>query len=320
MNRALAVVAVFAGACGQAQWSAPEQNLDRIVLSAWGSSGSDVWFAGGGLGSGPGALVLHFDGAQFVEHPTGASQTLWWVFGRSPSSVWFVGEKGLALRWNGQSFATVPTPTQETLYGAWGASDDDVWAVGGTPDSSSTALHFDGNAWSAANLPSMGGAYFKVWGAARDCVYAVGQGGTILHFDGSAWTRMANPAGANTPLVTVAGRACDDVYAVGGAANGVALHFDGAAWSPVAGLALDNANGLAALAVDASGDVAIGGLGGDKFRFHAGAWADDSLLDPRGSDFHGAWLDGAEDIFLVGGNFVAPPGAPRQGIIARYAR
>ncbi len=169
------------------------------------------------------------------------------------------------------------------------------------------------------DAPSIGGAYFKVWGASRDCVYVVGEGGTILNYDGAKWTRMDSGLPPTETLLTVAGRACDDVYAVG-LGSGVALHFDGTAWKPVAGLAAGGASGLAGVAVDGAGDVAIGGLGGAKFRFSDGAWADDSRVPPRTLDFHGAWLDADDDVWLVGGNFVAPAGAPRQGLIARYGR
>ncbi len=319
MRTAVLLLVLGLGACESPHWSAPVSGLDRIVLSVWGSAPNDVWFAGGGLGSGPGALAMHFDGSAFVDLPSGSQATLWWVFGLAPNSVWFCGEKGTLLHWDGMAFQSFSSPTDKTLYGLWGSGPNDLWAVGGEPDASSVLLHFDGLKWATATgAPALGGAYFKVWGSAADDVFVVGQGGTILHFDGMSWSPMASGVGPFVTLLTVAGRARDDVYVVGGLGNGVALHYDGKSWQPVAGLNVGTISALAALAVDATGGVVVGGLAGVKFRRPSGAWLDESRTPPRSSDFHGAWMAGPDNLFLVGGNYIAPAGAPRSGIIAHY--
>ncbi|MSP58742.1 MAG: hypothetical protein EXR72_00085 [Myxococcales bacterium] len=316
---ALLVVPAIGGCEAPPAWTAPVEKLDRIVLSAFGTGPRDVWFAGGGLGSGPPGLAMHFDGAAFTDLPTGTTATLWWVFGLGPKDVWFCGEQGTILHWDGSAFTPSKSGTTETLYGLWGSSGSDLWAVGGKPNNPGVMLHFDGSAWSPAiGLPPPAGAYFKVWGSARDDVFVVGDGGAILHFDGSAWTAQPSGVDRSITLFTVAGRARDDVYAVGGRGTGVALHYDGKAWAPVPGLVTDDVNGLAGVAVSPVGDVAIGGFAGAKIRGRAAAWQNDSKSAPRDADFHGAWLSGPEDIFLVGGNFNAPAGVPRIGTIAHY--
>jgi hypothetical protein len=318
--RAIAL-ALVAGCGAPASWSAPVTGLDRIVLSAWGPSPREVWFVGGGLGGGAPALALRFDGDAFVDMKPPTPNTLWWVHGVSGSEVWLVGDKGTILRWSGAGFETVTSGTDRTLYGVWAAARDDAWTVGGDPNAQSVLLHWDGKAWApAAGAPQLGGALFKVWGGARDDVWAVGDGGTILHYNGSTWTKMESGLPARVTLFTVAGRGRDDVYAVGGLGSPAALRWDGKAWAPVAGLNLDFVSGLSGVAVAPSGDVVITGIAGAKFRGRPGAWIDDSRLEPRQDDFHGALAFGPEDLWIVGGNFTAPRGAARTGVIAHYGQ
>lgn len=322
--RLAGLLAAAAAGCGPPagpSWTTPVTGLDRAVLSAWGAGPRDVWFAGGGLGSGPGALVLHFDGDAFVEEtPMALSATLWWVFGLSSDDLYFCGEGGNILHRTGGAFAPMKSGTSYTLYGLWGTSDSNLWAVGGAPGQAGVLLHFDGNAWApAAGAPASTKSYFKVWGSAADDVWVVGQGGTILHFDGQAWTSMTSGVMdvMNTTLLTVTGRARDDVWAVGGFGQGVALHWDGTSWSHVAQLEVDTIEGLAGISEDAAGDVVTDGLGGAKLRRSGGTWSDDTAVPPT-NDFHGAWLDGPEDAFAVGGNYIPPAPAARRGVIAHY--
>src|SRR5262249_51195651 len=160
---------------------------DRVPLSVWGASADDLWFAGGGLGSGPGALILRHDGSGFHEMATSETRTLWWVWGRSSSDVWLGGEMGAALHWDGTRLQSPTTNPTDTLYGVWGSADNDVWAVGGQPGGvSATVLHWDGSAWSKVDPGlTFTGAWFKVWGGAANCVYMVGESAAIARFDGA---------------------------------------------------------------------------------------------------------------------------------------
>jgi hypothetical protein len=325
--RSLTIIAVFASGCSASSWSVPVMGLDRAVLSAWGTGPHDVWFAGGGLGSGPGALALHYDGQAFTDEKPSTSATLWWVFGFPGQQVgdafrdgetWLVGEQGTALRWRSNGFTAIPTNTTATLYGVWGAAPDDLWAVGGVPDQSSLLLHFDGTAFSTVGAPPLAGALFKVWGSSASDVFVVGQAGTILHYDGKTWAPMQSGADPRVTLFTVAGRAANDVYAVGGQGTSVALHYDGTSWAPIAGAPLDATSGLTGVSVDAAtGDLALVGFGGAKLRRHGGTWVDDSTMEPL-QDLHAAWLDGADDLFVVGGDYVGPPPSPRNGVIGHF--
>ena len=315
----VAMVLCVAGCNHPSTWTEPVSGLDRIVLSVWGDGPGNVYFAGGGIGSGVLALAMRFDGSAFVDLKAPGKATLWWVFGLGPNDVWFAGEQGTILHWDGATFTPSVSGTTETLYGLWGTSASDLWAVGGTVGGSSVILHFDGMKWSAPALPPVAkGPWWKVWGCKSNSVFVVGDGGSIAHFDGMAWTAMDGGVPPTQALFTVSGSSCNNVFAVGGRGIGYAVHYDGTAWSPVTGFDPSNSNGLAALSVDPMGDAIFGGAEGAKVRLQAGVFTDDSALSPRDSDFHGGWLDGPDDLFLVGGNFTAPMGAPRVGVIAHY--
>ena len=315
--RHLAVVALALAACDPVAWTTPVSGESRMLLSVWGDGARDVFVSGGSLGGTPPAVVDHFDGDRWTDLAPPTQSTLWWVFGLSASDLWVVGEQGTALHWDGHAFTSFPTGTQATLFGVWGAAHDDLWAVGGVPDASSVAIHFDGVRWSPATLPPLGGSFFKVWGTSARDVFVVGQLATILHYDGSAWTPMTSGLTKSTALLTIAGRAPNDVYAVGGQGIAVALHFDGSAWAPVANLDVSGASGLTGVSVTAAGDVSITGLEGAKFRTANGKWVDDSLISTQ-ADLHGTWLAGPEDIFAVGGNLNAATGLSHQGVVAHY--
>jgi hypothetical protein len=322
--RAGAIALLLACGCsGAAGWTAVEPALDRDVLSVWAAAPDDVYAVGGGLGSpGLGALVLRSDGQRFHELPTGRSETLWWVWGSSASDVWMVGEQGLVLRWDGARFQVVPVPPEasgKTLFGVWGSGAGDVWAVGGVPDDSGVVLHGDASGLElAGGLPATPGvAYFKVWGSSASDVFVVGQGNTILHFDGHAWTPQASPAPPLTTLFTVAGRSASEVYAVGGTGQSVLLRFDGASWTAATDPLLAASSGLTGVAVGPGGALSLVGFGGTKLRGHDRAFVrDDAPVTTL--DLHATFIDSAGVIWATGGNYLAPAGAARRGVIVRY--
>ena len=145
--------------------------------------------------------------------------------------TFFVGgapEAGLILATSdGHTWQRMDAQKAPRLWWVFGFSDDDVWAVG----QGGVVVHRGAVAWDleATGLPDQGDLY-KVWGA-QGTTFAVGERGNILRRDpAGVWSRM--PSGTAATLRTVAGRAADDVWAVGGSQGPVALHFDGAAWTP----------------------------------------------------------------------------------------
>ena len=317
------VLALACGCSGTARWSVPKSDLDRVPLSVAATGDETIFASGGALGSGGAPLFLRGDGKTFTEvpisDPDSAALTLWWVHALSATEAFTVGEKGLILHWDGTQLQREGQGvTGETLYGAWGASAADVWAVGGTPAVRGVILRRQNGQWSTVPSPVAGVALFKVWGAAANDVFACGEGGTILHWDGNTWTQQPTGLGPTITLFTVHGRAHNDVYAVGGLGRGVALHYDGNAWSPISDPLLDSAGSLAGISVDADGSVLMVGEAGTKLRGRVGALVDDRTDEPH-DDLHAALAHSGE-LFAVGGNYIAPAGTARKGVIARFGK
>jgi hypothetical protein len=315
-------LALALAGCTSPHWSVPALALDRVPLSVAELAPDDVWVVGGALGSGPAALMLHYDGSAWHQLDVGTTATLWWVHALSPRSIWAVGERGTIVRFDGTAFdawAPPPTPTTATLYGVWGPSDDDLWVVGGEPDQSAVALRRDSAGWHDVTPAGLTGAFFKVWGTRSDDVYLCGQNGGLWHWDGATLAQIPTTIG-RTPLFTVAGNGATDVYAVGGLGTATVLHFNGASWSLLAGAPFDQLPGLTGVSVDRDGTAFIVGAGGTKLRSKSGAWPKDWIDETAQAtrvDLHAVSIRDGE-VFAVGGNYQAPAPVARQGVIAHY--
>jgi hypothetical protein len=298
-----------------------EDDLDRAVISVWGTGPNDLYAVGGPLGNtGFETLALHFDGASFRELKPGGEETFWWVSGSSSDDVWMVGEQGRITHWDGSTFTEHTSGTTATLWGVYAFSKTDAWAVGGTPEGgvdkpNDIVLHWNGSAWSPEALPTdvVGRSLYKVWGTSSDDLYVVGEFGTIWHKKAGTWTLESDPPLAKGTLFTVYGCSATDVYAVGGQD---VLRSDGKSWSKVD---LTIFNGVNGVSCGAPGEVAIVGYGGLKQRLVGDAWVDEFAIEPYG-DMHAVWADGKGAFWAVGGDFVsnAAPGMPRKGLIARF--
>ena len=313
---ALAAATLAAGCTTPPHWSLPLDALDRVALSVSERNPHDVWVVGGALGSGGDGLVLHYDGSAWTRSDPGSDATLWWVAPVDDTTSWAVGERGTVLEL--PSLAPVSAPTSDTLYGVWASAAGNVWIVGGEPDLSGVVLRRapDGT-WTDLTPAGASGAFFKVWGSADDDVWICGQTGALLHWNGSALAAVDVGLG-NLPLFTVAGRNANDVYAVGGLGSAVALHYDGATWTRLSDAAFSMLPGLNGVSVDSDGQTMIVGGGGTKLRGLPGRFADESAQATR-ADLHAASIVGGE-IFVVGGNYLAPAPAARMGVVAHYGK
>lgn len=291
--------------------------LDRVALTVHVAAPGDVWIGGGGLGTGPGALLLHGDGAHLTEVTTGRSETLWWIGGSARDDLWAVGERGLALHGDGTTWTAVDTGTTATLFGVWARSKTDAWAVGGSPNGAGPTdvlLHWDGTRWSPIAPPTKGASFFKVWGG--DDVIVVGVG-VALRGGGSTWTEI--PVPNKTSLFTVAGGS-SGIYAVGGG-PATLLRLKGTSFESLP--LPDTASGiLSGVSVAGDGSLFIVGERAQRYRRSVdGTFHDDSqTLELAGIDLHAtaATSDGA---LAVGGNYMAltRPGTKARGVILRYA-
>jgi hypothetical protein len=289
--------------------------IGRPLLSIWGR-GDDVFLVGGGVMASPerNGVLLRWDGAAWETRELGRGQTLWWIWGPDgPGDVWMVGDRGLALRWDGVAVSEVQTGTTATLFGVWGSGPADVWLVGGSPGGGAErpndlVLRHDGQGFRRDEPPARGAAFFKVWGSGPDDVWIVGEGGVIWQRTPAGW--VSHDSGTRDSLTTVHGCGPDEVYAVGGQ---TVLRYDGTSWSQLPVQPLSTAVGVHC----GPDQVLVVGNGGLKMRYvrAADAWLYESLAPPFFADFHAAWIAPSGALWAAGGNFNAPPTAPRVGMI-----
>lgn len=251
-----------------ARWqTAYEAGTDEgTFLSAWGPSEADVWAVGGQvvqIGDVGTGLVHRREGDLWsrVELPLGAP-LLNWVHGID-TEVWIVGNAGAALHHDVDGWVATVTGLDVPLWGCWVTGRDDVWAVGGDAlddEGSPVIVHWDGEAWAPQVLPTLdrpAAAMFKVWAAASNDVWVVGDAGVILHYDGRAWVQV--PSGTGNDLISLWGRSADDIVAVGGRSNGTLARWDGTRWTTQD---VGEVAGLNGVWMHSSGDAAVAGNAG----------------------------------------------------------
>jgi len=310
---------------GPAAWRTvlDEGDLDRALLSVWGTGPSELFVVGGPLGNtGRSSLALRYDGSTWRDLKPAGEETFWWVGGSSSTDVWMVGEKGRIAHWDGASWEEHASGVTATLWGVWAFSPTEAWAVGGTPEGgvgpqNDIVLRWDGSAWKPEALPGepLGRSLYKVWGTGSDNVYVVGEYGTIWHRTAGGWALESDPPLATGTLFTVYGCSASEVYAVGGKDI---LKSDGSAWTR---LDVTIFNGVNGVSCGAPGEVAVVGNGGLKRRLVDGEWTDELADEPYG-DMHAVWADGAGAFWAVGGDFFSKPaaGMPRKGLVARFGK
>ncbi len=288
-------------------------------LSVWGPSSADVWAVGGQVTSvmdtGTGVAYRRLDGDWSpVDVPAG-TPLLNWVHG-TDSRVWVVGNAGAALHYDGNAWVQTDTPTDVSLWGCWAVSDDDVWAVGGdTFDDQSppVLLHWDGASWIDHPMPALDGrmpsAMFKVWAAASDDVWVVGDLGVIVHYDGTAWSHVLSSTGND--LISLWGVGPDEVLAVGGRSIGTLARWDGTSWTSEEAGRFAGLNGVW---MDESGDAALAGNMGGAGIVYAPAF--ESEREDSGAAalvLHGIFGFSGGERIAVGGSLDRSP--PYVGII-----
>jgi hypothetical protein len=316
-------------AVGPPEWHVvlDEGDLDRAVLSVWGTGPDEVFVVGGPLGNtGRSSLALRFDGSAWHDLKATGEETFWWVSGSGSKDVWMVGEKGRIAHWDGASWEEHASGVTSTLWGVYAFSPTDAWAVGGTPEGgvgpqNDVVLRWDGSAWKPEALPGepLGRSLYKVWGTSSENLYVVGEYGTIWHRTAVGWALESDPPLATWTLFTVFGCSASEVYAVGGKdilqSNG---QSGSDAWTR---LDVTIFNGVNGVSCGAPGEVAIVGNSGLKRRLVDGSWVDEFAVEPFG-DMHAVWADGAGAFWAVGGDFYSKPapGTPRKGLVARFGQ
>jgi hypothetical protein len=275
---------VFKSVDGGETWTPRTTGLPSLLVYI-----ADLWAASAQYAVGVGAdgRVLIYDGESAVIRESGVtSESLYGVFGLSPSQVWAVGENGTILYFDGTDWAAMESGITEYLNQVWAAAPDLVWAVGG----GGTILRFDGTSWQPMDSDTTQDLY-HIFGMAEDDIYAVGDKGTILHYNGTDWETMES--GTSNMLTSVWGPDPSHVFAVG--ANETVLHFDGTDWSPIRTPASDDT--FLNVWGTAHDDLYVTSYSHNRVLHYDGTGWSETLIEGA-VDTRGVWGEGAGSVFV----------------------
>jgi hypothetical protein len=311
MRHAVPLLMILAACDPDPAFFEPIDHPRAAFMSVGGSGPDDVWIVGAQPSPLEPAVVLRRrDGGAWRSVDTGALHPIWWVHGFEGGPTFLGGGGGTVLRVDGDAVTRTPTPPffGNTVFGVWGAAPDDVWAVGGFAGRDGFVWRYDGQAWTALELPddlprARDGeipSLFKVWGRSSTDVWIVGGLGTVLHYDGDALRVVPSPT--DRPLFTVTGNA-NEVFIVGGDARGVVLR------GGLGGLVDDTPVGaplLQGVTVDAKGRPWIAGAGGYAARLKGARWREVDLgMSEQPQSVHALWSDGSGNIWGAGGGVLS---------------
>lgn len=286
----LLVSVLLCGCPAEPEWSIPvSEGPGGMMLTAW-SDGDELLFGGGDLDGSAGRLIRATGDSWCVEEL--ADRPIWWIHGDGAGAFTAVGEAGLILRSEHGVVTDESVPTTGTLFGAW-HDGDRVWAVGGDATLGGGEIWLrEGGVWTLFD-DQLPGTVFKVWDD-----WFVGSGFAMRMEEG---VLVDHSPSAAPRLLTVRGRAADDVWAVGGDASPILLHWDGTEWTDVAVDPVCASGGLNGVWTDPGQDVWIAGMSGAMARWDGTDWHCSEL--PLTFDhFHAAWMHQGEAWF-AGGDF-----------------
>jgi hypothetical protein len=176
---------------GTAVRSSPT-GITTDLNDVWGSGPADVWAVGAQ------GVAIRFDGTSWTAVPTGAGADLFAVTAFAPNDVWVGGRAGTLLHYDGVAFAPVALPGADAvteILDLHGISGGDVWLSGFAMNRGGLVAHYDGTAWSAANVLNQNAGGYparRIWDLAPDDVWMLTQPvfrGMVSywHFDGATW-------------------------------------------------------------------------------------------------------------------------------------
>lgn len=304
---AIAVLAACSGPGPDAntrEWQEVGRDLPAALLSVWGSTASDVYAVGGDAGDGP--LVVHYDGTAWTRLQTGVRGNLWWVHGFADGPVFMGGDGGTVVRYDGGTFTKLTTPGTDTVFGIWGDSPTDVWAVGGAVGGSGGAFAWRLSGDTFALAPGFpagladSAALWKMYGRSANDAWIVGTNGKTLRWDG---TLTEVSAGVGESLFTVHADAAG-YTAVGGFGTGLILENSSGTWENATP---SGAPGLVGVCTTAKGSYVVGQYGTVFSRADDGVWRAEDLGFNVDETFHSVWVDPDGGTWVVGGRVQTLP-------------
>lgn len=225
--------------------------------------------------------------------------------------------------WHVVKSPNVPGAFFSILNGVAVAGLHDVWAVGnhygGVPDGP-LAEHWDGHTWSIVptpNAPNRSSYFAAAYAVSSSDVWAVGvsyngRNTTVVeHWNGTKWTIVPSPnlfPRGDNQLLSVAGSATNDVWAVGYATpdnaqhyQAFALHWNGSVWS----IFPAPPSLILSAVVDPQGSVwvfsVLPSLQAGAFHLVGGSWREAAMPNPDSNQqlVRGASATSPSDIWVV---------------------
>lgn len=190
------------------------------------------------------------------------------------------------------------------LFDIGGTGPRDIWIVG----ERNTILHYDGAAWTLADLSALGGRVENFMGLhvlSEDDVYVVGSRGVVLHYyipaaerrDENARPRwFLEPSDTTQDLNAVAGGR-GGLYAVGNAGSILERDSDTGAWVSIESPTLESLHGLW-LNREGTTGTAVGNLGA-ILHLSEGAWSRERIPGLT-VPLREVWGRSADNLYLLG--------------------
>lgn len=261
---------------------------------------------GGTVTGGEGRLAW-IDGDTVCVEADPLPHALWWGAAVDDTEWWAVGEAGYVLHEAaGVRDERVLDPNVD-FFGIY-ADGEELWAIGTdvVAMSGGAIWHYAGGTWSLA-LGNIPGPMLKGWGG-----WFVGDM-PMYHLEGGEIVdRTLDPP---QRLVTVIGRAEDDVWAVGGGGDSAILHYDGADWTSFPGDPACTGHALNGVWTEPGDDLWIAGEYGTVARHDGATWSCPSV-QVSFQPLHSARRFG-DDVYFFGGNYYDEVQA---GTIVRWGR
>ena len=325
---------------------APAPSSANSALASVAAVGDGTAWAVGNQGSS--AIILHFDGSQWIEvpMPQEAEGIFFSAAGNTPEGdVWLIGTRSYSvyqvevflLRCRGGVIDRV-----DSLYNGGApvhisaTSNDNVWAVSGRlwpSDQGGYALHFDGSQWTTMQMPAEYNyrqQALSIYSAAVDDVWVVGEAGDsradyrsyVQHWDGSSWELVPTPF-QNDQLVfftSIAGSSSSDIWVTGhiNFSQDLLMHWDGSSWTVYDGPVDQPLDFLVVPAAGNSWAAPYSQAPGSPFFYWDGAqWTDGGTVDVPGAvtvNWKGMSQAGGCDVWVVGSYH---DGAQHHAVAAR---
>jgi hypothetical protein len=289
------------------QWQLLADLPEAALLGVHGQSADDVWMVGADDGNGP--MILHFDGQgwqRLVAQLPGVD--LWWVRTLSDGAVLMSGSASTVLLYEGERLVHLQPPgsREDRVWGVWGESSSEIYAVGSSEVAGGFIWHYANGTWEVVALPGAALAraqpppgMFKVWGAAPDDVWIVGDVGTVLRGNAADGFELIE-SNVDGQLIGIHGNT-DHVWIAGGRRTGVLLE-----WTEgrrLINLARTDVPVLQGVSVEGRAQGWVTGYTGVIYRVDGARWElIDTGYDIWPETLHSLWQDPDGGVWTVGGN------------------